>query len=163
MRKKFLVFAIISSIVLGGFTLFNLLTPKDFKKMYSKDNDLVTTFSQLIKIDDGEVEDSVNNNPIHNIKYKVDLAGGLRQLSIEDNDFLYVYSVSPKGSDISFVVQKSRKQGVNSTLSGVILKDNKISIRHFEIEQSNGQNQEYFEKQVFDNLERIFKIVYEEL
>lgn len=134
--------------------MFNVMMPKNFKKIYSEDNDLVTTFFQLYKTDSLEDEKTVGNN-IHN---KRDLIGGdVRLLSIWKDDFLYSYNVSPKGKVINFTIQVA---GKNDALSGEILKDDKLEIRNFNPEVANGETKDYYETQVISNLKLIFKVLY---
>lgn len=140
--------------------MFNFIVPKDFKKLYNKDNDLITTFFQLYKTDFLKDEKAVNTAD-SNIHYKRDLiSGDLRQLTIKVDDFSYSYTIAPKGKVIHFVVRVD-ESGIDDTLSGDISNNNKLNIRKFNPERAEGKSQNYYEKQVIDNLEKIFQAIYE--
>ncbi|MGG5341245.1 hypothetical protein [Enterococcus sp. AZ192] len=158
-NKRFI--AIISvCLILGVFLLFNFFMPKDFKKIYNKENDLVTTFFQLYKTDFLKDEKTVNESQ-NTMTYKRDLiTGDVRQLTIKDGAISYSYDIAPKGKTIHFVVHMD-KPGIDDILSGEILNDNKLSIRKFNSEVANSKTQSYYEKKVIKNLKLIFNEMYD--
>jgi hypothetical protein len=158
-NKRYL-FIIPVGLLLGISLLFNFMMPKDFKKIYSKENDLVTTFFQLYKTDFLKDEKIVNKNQ-NNMNYKRELtAGDLRQLTIKYRDLSYSYDIAPKGKVIHFVVRND-KPGIDDILSGEILNGNKLSIRKFISEGASGKTQSYYEKEVIKNLKLIFNEIYD--
>ncbi|MBO0469704.1 hypothetical protein JZO66_04035 [Enterococcus sp. DIV0242_7C1] len=158
-NKRFLIIIPIC-ILLGGFLLFNFFMPKDFKKVYNEENDLVTTFFQLYKTDFLKDEKTVNKSQ-NNINYKRDLiAGDLRQLTMKDGAISYSYDIAPKGKTIHFVVRID-KPGIDDILSGEILNDNKLNIRKFNSEVASDKTQSYYEKEVIKNLRLIFNEMYD--